>query len=433
MFDMKPIYIPALTGQFANWRYFQVVMSVEHIVEVIGYDEAKPVHRIKTVAEVEEIYSRKGLGEKLQRLFDERRLEPIKKYLTQQQDKYVNNLTVALFGGSPEWLPIGLSTSALLEIDEQPGEDFWEQMTKAFGVIKLSGNEIIFVLDGQHRIMGLREAIKEKKEIGKEQIAITFISHDDTEEGRKTTRRLFTTINRHAKPVSLGENILLDEDDLSSIIARDVIEKYKYFSGKDIIALNKTADIKVHKDRDKFSTVIQLWNINEMLIDPSQVYPKYTGGKDNLVRIRPSDHIIEEYRQKVFAFWDSFFIAFPKSLSFVEQTDLSARDNGGPISLRPIGQTLYCAFYKQMLKLGREDGLSLMKRIPDDLADPFWHYVLSTPVEHNIIGSYAYARMYLYHNLGLPITKKQQKSILEKYRRYKADPNAELPDMLIKD
>jgi len=429
---MKPLYLPALTGQFGNWRYFEVIMSVEEIVRIVGRDESnKPSHRIKLVSEVEEIYSRKGLGEKLQRVFADRRLQPIKNYLSNQDDKYINNLTAATFGGNPEWYPINLSTSSLLDIDEEPGEEFWEETQKSFGIMKLNGTETIFVLDGQHRVMGLREALKEDPNIKDQQIAITLISHEDTPQGRETTRRLFTTINRHAVPVSLGENILLDEDDLSAIIARNIIETYSLFKERNIIALNKTADIKLPKDDNKFTTVIQLWNINESLIDPQKVYPKYSGGKQNLVRIRPKEELIYEYQKIVLDFWDTFFESFPKAKGFIDTPHDSSRDRGGPLSLRPIGQALFCDFYKKMIALERKEDINLIKLIPDNLNTEFWHHVLLEPISKNIIGTLSYARNYLFYHLGIPITNKQLHTTLEKYRKYKNDPKAELPKRII--
>lgn len=143
--------------------------------------------------------------------------------MTQQTDKYVNNLTIAVYGGTPEWLPIGLSGSTLLELDEEHDAQHWEQFGKSFGVIKLTGKEVLFVLDGQHRVMGFREAVKKDKTLLDQEIAVTLVAHENDAAGRKRTRRLFTTINRYAKPVSLGETILLDEDDVSAILARRTI------------------------------------------------------------------------------------------------------------------------------------------------------------------------------------------------------------------
>jgi len=427
---VENLYLPALTGKFSNWRYYQVIMPVREIVKKVDYDRNGPVYRVRSVSEVKQIYSEE-ISKMLQRVFDERRLVPLKNYLTKQSDRYLNNLTLAIYGGSPEWYPIGLSTSSLMEIDADKGQSYWEELSKSLGVIKLKGNEIIFVLDGQHRIMGMREAVKEDESILDQEVSVTLVSHKDSEEGRKTTRRLFTTVNRHAKPVSLGENILLDEDDLSAIIARILIQDYPAFKDKDIIALNKTANLNLPKDSKKFTTVIELYNVNEKLIPKEDVYPRFTGAKKNLVRVRPSDEVIEQYKEKIFKFWDNFFLMFPNATRFVENPEETTRNNGGPFSLRPIGQSIYTDFYQKLKKQGRENEISLIQKVPDNLADEFWHYVLWDPIGEKMTGSETYARNYLYYNLDLSLTSKQWHSLLKNYRQFMNDENVKLPEKII--
>ena len=133
---MKALYLPSITGQFSHWRYYQMIMSVENIVEELPYLSTDIKYRVKTTDEVDEINSA-AVNEMLQRLFDERRLQPIKNYLLQQSDKYVNNLTIAVYGGDPEWLPIGLK--ALHDLEGYSEEQI-EEVEKTFGIIKLMDN-----------------------------------------------------------------------------------------------------------------------------------------------------------------------------------------------------------------------------------------------------------------------------------------------------
>jgi len=418
---MEAIYLPSITGQFGNWRYYQLVASVKHLTEILGYNpKGEPIYRIKTVDEVEEIYSQK-INEMLQRVFDESRLAPIKSYLLKQNDRYVNNLTIAIFGGDPEWLPIGLEGSSL---EESVTADL-EKVYKAFGIIKLSGQETLFVLDGQHRIKGLRSSILEDANLGDQEIALTLISHDPDNNGRERTRRLFTTINRYAKPVSLGESILLDEDDLACIIARKLIEDYEPFKRHAVVALNKGANLNA-TDTKKFTTTITLFKINESLIDKKQVYPVYTDEKDHIVIVRPEDGVIAQYYQTICKYWDQFFALFPNAKKFVEEPDPAIRNNGGPFSLRPVGQSIYKDFYQKAAS-SKTINLTDIKVVPDDLSNEFWHYVLWDPVSESITGTEAYARNYLYYHLGIPLSKQQEAALLKSYRKYHNDEKAKLP------
>jgi DNA sulfur modification protein DndB len=278
---MSTLLLPGLSGTFSNWTYFQVMFTVNDLVD-----------RVKSVEEVEIIHSGK-VSNMLQRAFDPKRLEPITQYLLNQTDSYVNNMTVAIFGGNPEWLNIDIKSTML---ESEMEQEMLDTISDNIGLVKLDGQETLFVLDGQHRLKALRVALEEKPEIGAEQISVTIIGHLNTDDGIKRTRRLFTTINRYAKPVSEGENILLDEDDASAILVRKLIEYYPKFTYHDatgkpnsIIAFNKTANLK-SSDKDKFTTVISLWNVNELILDNDSLYPYKI--RRNYVRIRPTDEVI---------------------------------------------------------------------------------------------------------------------------------------------
>lgn len=423
------IFLPALTGIFANWRYYQVIMKVENIVEIIGKsDENKSIYRIRSVDEVEEIHS-KEINEMLQRVFDKSRLNPLKNYLTKQKDKYVNNLTIAIYGGEPEWLPISLHSSDFKEYDNNIA---WELFGKSFGIIKLSGAETLFVLDGQHRLKALREAVKLDPELKNQEVAITLVTHFPSEAGKKKTRRLFTTINRYAKPVSDGESILLDEDDLSSILVRRIIEEYKLFSGKSIIAQNKTSNLSLPAQNSKLTSVISLWNVNETLINHKEIYPKFEGSKKNMVRIRPSDKVIEREKDKIFSYWDLFFKLFPLALVFVEKStngeDIKEfRKNGGYFYLRPIGQEVIFQLIYYLEANSLHSFIPKISDIEDKLDSKFWHYVLWDPIKKNMLKNKGYAKLYLLYHLGVELTHSQLDSLKRNYKKNSGDLQLDLP------
>ena len=229
----------------------------------------------------------------------------------------------------------------------------------------------------------------------------------------------------------MGENILLDEDDLSAIIVRKFIDEYPLFQDKDLVALSKTADLKLPRDNKKFTSVIALWSINEMIIDPKKVYPKYVGPKTNLVRIRPEDTVIEEYKNMIFDYWNSFFDCFPNATNFINNVDVKSRNTGGPLSLRPLGQQVFCEFYLKMKSLNRGNEINIINSIPDDISNDFWHNILFDPIGKRIVGSKSFVRDYIFYHLNLPLTVKQQAALLRNYRKYKQNDNAILPDKLI--
>lgn len=423
---MKALYLPALTGKFGEWRYYQVVMKVRDILY-----KTDATYRVNTVEEVDVVYSKEGVSKLLQRVLDERRLQPIKQFLLSQPDKYINNLTVAIFGGQPDWISVDIEAFGYTE---GMNEDELTGIEKTIGFIKLTGEEILFVLDGQHRLKGLREAVKADLSLLDYSIAVTLIIHMNDEKGIRRTRRLFSTINRHAKPVSEGENILLDEDDLSAIIARKIIEENPFFKGKDLVALNKTANLK-SSDIDKLTSIISLWNINELLIDSKKVYPNYEGSKKDVVKIRPTDEVIQINAEQIFGFWETYFEIFKEVYAFIENRfSIDYRRHGGPFYLRPIGQELFAVVYKALIDAKRVEDIKKFAEIEEDIRSEFWLYVLWDPFKGNygrVINSKSYARDYLFYHFSIPMDSRRVIRLKQKYIQYSANTKRDLPPRLL--
>ena len=120
------------------------------------------------------------------------------------------------------------------------------------------------------------------------------------------TRRLFTTLNRYAKPVSKSEIVALDEDDIIAITTRELVEKHPLFQEK--ISLSKTKAVAV-KDNRNFTTIITLYDVLEILLRENG------RGWTNFKRYRPEDEIISEFYARSSRFWDMMIEYFPPLLA----------------------------------------------------------------------------------------------------------------------
>lgn len=424
--ETAELYLPALTGQFGQWRYYQVTVTIAEVVRNFGTINA-PNHRIKTVEEVSEIYSQRGVSRLLQRAYDGKRLMPITNYLLMQPDKYINNLTVAIFGGSPDWLALDIShTAAGMPVSERDLEFLGDTL----GVIKLTGAETLFVLDGQHRLKGLRAAYEEDKSIGDEVVSITMIIHEDSDEGRERTRRLFSTINRHAKPVSKGENILLDEDDVSAIVTRRLIEEYPRFKNREVVALNKSANLYVNQYETKFTSVLTLYAINELLLNNEQIYRQAYEEfgqeyKKDKPKIRPDADTIQSATDEIYKFWDSFFELFPEAVEFLKGDSAIGleRKDGGPFYLRPVGQEAIAMIYKEFD--GDTGKFSKLSEIPATITDPFWRHVMWDG--SNVLQAKSHVRDYLLYQFGVMQDEKSIGTLRTRYLKYSGETDVELP------
>ena len=359
----------------------------------------------------------------MQRAIDTRRVDPIKEYLLNQEDSYINNITIALYNGNPTWVSINLKESSFPEeVSSLVPEDFDDKV----GFIHLNGEETLFVLDGQHRLVSLRTAFQTNEEIGENEIAITLIVHIDDTQGILRTRRLFTTINRYAKPVTEGESILLDEDDLSAILVRKLIENYDYFNGNDVVSLKKTPNLG-RSEQKKITSIVTLWRINELLIDPRVVYSAFYS-RNKAVRIRPEDTIIEQYYLKVKAFWDLFFETFISAKFFIEQPE-AYRINPNTFSVRPIGQQAFAKLVVTNYDLDFNIAAKF-KHIPDNLTDKFWHHILFDPVAGKLHTRLPLIVLYLKYQLGLTMSKTELKRLNKGFKNNFGDENASLPDKI---
>lgn len=409
------LILPCLTGKFGSWRFYNVVMKVKDLVD--------PTTGVKTVPEAKKIYRSDNLNEILQRLEDPKRIEPLKNYILKQKDRYFNSLTVAFTGGNPKWYPVSIKK------DSKFTEDNITYLNLKYGVLELSGKEELFILDGQHRLLGLKAAFKQKVEVGEEEVSVMLVNHEETTEGIKRTRRIFVSLNRNAKPVSEGENIILEEDDASAIIARQLVETYSLFKSTNVIAFNKNLNLKPGKqDLDKFTSILALYNVNEILIDNEKLYGKKVESK--YVRIRPEEKLISEEQKVVTDFWDSFFVTFPDAKSFVgnplKHTALKT-EKGGLFYLRPVGQEIAAMFYKHLKLQNQLSKFKELKKVEDYLEGDFWNYILFNPHKGNVLMNKGNALTYLLYNLGYPIANSRLNQVKNSYLKNSGDLKLALP------
>ena len=189
---MAKLYLPSLRGLIGDWVYYPTLMKLKDIAERVSI--------------AEEIYQNPTLSEMVQRWIKRNRGKEIKDYLLKQKQRFFNSLIVAVYEGDPSWHDITRveSNNPLVDAEEIP-----EDVVAGIGFLSLNGEEKLFTLDGQHRLIGIKEAVEEDSELGEDELAVIFIAHRTNPEGMKRSRRLFTTLNKNAIKVSKGRQSLL--------------------------------------------------------------------------------------------------------------------------------------------------------------------------------------------------------------------------------
>ena len=362
---MKPIHLPCLRGNFGEWTYFSTVFPIRDIVEN---------KRIITVGESEELYTQ-AINDILQRDVDKKRINKIRDYLLKNKERFFSSLVVAIHGGNPEWADFDIEPH--FRIDNQLlDENEVKFIENKLGVLTLSGNEEIFVLDGQHRLLGIREAAKKDENIKQDEISTIIIVHNQNIKER--TRRLFTVLNRYAEKIKSAEKIILEEDDAAAILTRKLVTEYPFFLNKLALADVKAFSIPATNFRS-FTTLVCLYEINKVLIDYNKLYP------DKVISRRNEDEMNQMW-EKIITFWDFFLLTFPDIKLYIEtgikpNTLFKERNpiTGGHFLLRPEGQLIFAGVYIEFLRNGKfEYFKDKIKQVDFDLSGKLWKYVFWT-------------------------------------------------------
>ena len=316
---MEALNIPAIRGILGDIVYYTSSFTFKQIAE-----------RVKKIDQ--ELHTSTSLKDQLQRSLT-KNYESITDYILSQKEHFFNALVLAVYDGDPVWNEIEVGFK---------GEDYYNM-----GFLRLNGEEKIFPVDGQHRVEGIKDAIKKSPELEDETIAVILIGHHKDKEGMEKTRRIFSTLNRYAKPVSTGDIIALDEDDTVAIVTRNMLESFPLFMNENISDEKKTKAI-VEKDTKSFTSLIKLYETNKV------VYKYYTSFRDNTKRIhssteidkflkfRPKQEDIDDFEKYLTEFWELFINSFEGMKEYVASTEKDAaakyrnRENGGLLYFRPV-------------------------------------------------------------------------------------------------
>lgn len=358
---MKKLHLPCLRGRLGNWTYFSTMMKIKDVVDN---------HRIITVPESKDLYS-KNINKILQREIDDARIGKISKYLINNEEHFFSSIIVAIHKGNPEWSDIDIEENFSIKNKSLDDESI-RFIDNKFGILSLNGKEEIFALDGQHRLVGLREAYNEDNRIGDEEISLVYVIHDHNNIER--TRRLFTVLNRYAEKPKQAELIILDEDDVAAINTRKLLSDYKILTKKNAVSSLKTGGIS-NNDVKSFSTLVTIYNINKILYSKASKF--YT--------VRPSNKEIEDLYEKSVEFWDFVFNVFPEIDKFLDgernikiNKSLFDRNTltGGSLLLRPVGQELLARTYKHFKNVQKIDVLkNNIRKVDFNLSGSNFNYL----------------------------------------------------------
>lgn len=356
--SLGPLLVPALRAKMGDWIYYSAFLKLRDVSQ-----------RINTA---QEVHRNTELNRLLQRALDNKRTDKIATYLIEQTQRFFNTLVVGVYGGDPRFYELDVQPNRLKGVEDVPVE-----LEGAVGFLSLSGKEKLFAIDGQHRVVAIRKAVDKEASLGDEEITTIFVGHHSTRAGELRTRRLFSTLNRYAKPVGPREKIALDEDDVVAIVTRRLLNDYALFtSGK---VSEKGANSLPKNDRSSFTTILTVYSSLDTYLSLGSA--KWSDFK----RFRPSDERIEgEYNRSV-ALWDRLRAAFPE----VDEVATSAAAKhvpgkyrnsatGGHLLFRPIGLSMAIRAIRVLIEQGAtlKQAVDRLANVPMQLNEAPWSELL---------------------------------------------------------
>ncbi len=217
-------FYPAIKAYMGDWIYFIVKMRMREVATEVQF--GSQVHNDFT------------LDEAIQRTLNESRVkQELVAYLTGSDDRFFASLVVAAIGGSPKFFPVSITDDPSFKMIATTMED-------SFGVLRFDGDQNYYALDGQHRLKAIKSLIHPDIEAGdqnppknfaNEEISVLMVvrpSEARDDDWLISYRRLFSNLNRYAKPTDKDTNIIMDEDDAFAILTRRLISDHYFFQAR---------------------------------------------------------------------------------------------------------------------------------------------------------------------------------------------------------
>ena len=365
----EPASFPSIRCHLGDWAYFSAVLPFKEIAS--------------RIQRADEINSNPSFDEMIQRELKPR-VGDIAEYLQKQNERFFNAIVVGIYGGEPNWFPIDI-----YDYDNTEPINLSEQSKESLGILQLSGGERLFTIDGQHRVEGIKQALREDTALESEELVVLFVAHRETPEGTARTRRLFTTLNKYAKPVTTNEIIALDEDDAFAIVTRMIVNRYLGLSrtaqqSKGTVSLVKFKGAQISStDLHSITSIQTIYKLVNILAFPKEEQSK----RNALKKLRPPQEIIDLLYDEHESFWEGLRASVPEmgaSLGSDPADQIARRyryKEGGHVLFRPVGQQAFARALRILIDRGMpiREGIDILAGTRLTLDQPPWLHVMWDP------------------------------------------------------
>jgi DNA sulfur modification protein DndB len=167
------ITFPAIRGKMGDRDFFLVTMSLRQLARTLDPtpDELPAEQRA-------------------QRSLNERRVPDITRYLIDRENDWVFGSLTVSFDGESEFQPV-------------------KDGPEGVGVLTLSPDTVFVIVDGQHRLAAIQQALKENVLLGRQRVGVMFIPFEDLDRNQQ----VFSDLNRTVQKTSRSLDILYNHAD----------------------------------------------------------------------------------------------------------------------------------------------------------------------------------------------------------------------------
>jgi DNA sulfur modification protein DndB len=201
--------LPAIQARMGSTSYYQVAITARDLASV-----AVPVGELAE-------WKQWSISERFQRELAMRRInEEIIPYLVRSADRFFGSLIILVYEADVFKFEPLQSLNITIPAAHR-------SLVGRMGFLTISGGQLV-ALDGQHRLVALREVVAGRNEVDGEfssavaddELCVVFVLHESLQK----TRRIFNKVNQHARPTTRTDNIITSEDDGYAIVARWLVE-----------------------------------------------------------------------------------------------------------------------------------------------------------------------------------------------------------------
>ena len=319
--------------------YYQALMPARELVT-----------GIRPASELDE-WASMGIEERMQRELNWKRIRSdIAPYVANAEDRFFGSLIVLVWKGQLHFEPLS-------KFRAEPPRAHAAAVEK-MGFVTIDGGNLI-ALDGAHRLMALEEVIKDRSEnkgvfaaqVPNDEISVIFIAHESDEK----TRRIFSKVNRYAKPTSRGDNIITDEDDTAAIIARWLLRDDDPLGRR-----SPGAELPVEWKHNTLAARSTKLTTISVVFESVRLILREAGSRYD-PKSRPADEVLEETHQRAEKFWVAL-------LGGIEAYRVALDDLSSIPAMRQPSEP-YSLLFKPAVQLALIEGLFRGQRLGLDLKE----------------------------------------------------------------